>query len=63
MKTIIVLDYSVADVHIIHNVPDQEDFDKFLKFNCNYRLDQIAYMVVDAKKKIEPRHFNPQDFC
>lgn len=62
MKTIIILDYTSGDVDIIHNVPEQKDYDAYVSTTLNYDLDNIHYMVVDGCKQIIPNHFNPEDF-
>lgn len=62
MKTIIVLNYAYAEVDIIHNVPEQNDYDVYVSTTLNYDLDNITYMVVDGDKKLVPNHFNPEDF-
>lgn len=62
MKTIIILNYVSAEVDIIHNVPEQNDYDVYVSTTLNYDLDNIIYMVVDGDKKLVPNHFNPEDF-
>ena len=61
--TIIILDYSSADVDIIHNVPIQNDYDVYVSTTLNYDLDNIHYMVVASDKPVTPNHFTPKDFC
>ena len=62
MKTIIILDYVNGDIDIIHNVPEQKDYDVYVSTTLNYDLDNIHYMVVNSNKQIIPNHFNPEDF-
>ena len=62
MKTIIILDYTSGEVDIIHNVPEQKDYDVYVSTTLNYDLDNIHYMVVNSYKQIIPNHFNPEDF-
>lgn len=62
MKTIIILNYASAEVNIIHNVPEQKDYDMYLENTLGYDYDQVTYMVVDGDKQIIPNHFNPEDF-
>lgn len=62
MKTIIILNYVSAEVDIIHNVPEQKDYDMYLENTLGYDYDQVTYMVVDGDKQIIPNHFNPEDF-
>ena len=62
MKTIIILDYVNGDIDIIHNVPEQKDYDVYVSTTLNYDLDNIHYMVVNGNKQIIPNHFNPEDF-
>jgi len=60
--TIIILDYSSADVDIIHAVPVQKDYDLYVSQTLDYDLNNIHYMVVDGDKQIIPNHFTPNDF-
>ena len=64
MRTIIILDYTSAEVDIIHNVPDQKpnDYEAYISVTLGYDLDHVHYMVVDGNKQIIPNHFNPEDF-
>lgn len=61
MKNIIILNYANAEVDIIHNVPEQKDYDEYVETTLNYNLDEISYMVIEDKLII-PNHFNPEDF-
>lgn len=48
--TIAVLDYSVAAVDVIHDVPDMastEEVENYLEETLEYNLDEISYMVGD----------------
>lgn len=61
MKTIIILNYANSEVDIIHNVPEQKDYNEYVRTTLNYNLDEVSYMVVEDKLII-PNHFNPEDF-
>ena len=62
MKTIIILNYASAEVDIIHNVPDQRDYDAYISGTLKYNLENIYYMVVNGCTQIIPNHFTPKDF-
>ena len=62
MKTIIILNYVSAEVDIIHNVPEQKDYDTYISGTLKYNLENIHYMVVNGYTQIIPNHFNPEDF-
>ena len=52
--TIVVLDYSNADVDIIHHAPQQENtdgYEKWLATHCNYNPDEIGGFVNDVNDK------------
>ena len=61
--TIIILNYSTAEVDIIHSVPAQRDYDIYISKTLNYNLKYINYMIVDRDEQITPNHFTPEDFC
>ena len=63
--TIVVLDYSNADVDIIHHAPQQENtdgYEKWLATHCNYNPDEISFMIFPHGKAVVPNHFTPEDF-
>ena len=63
MKTIVIIDKRCGEIDIIHQVPEQNDYDVYVSCTLNYDLDSIHYMVLDEGAIIIPNHYTPKDFC